>query len=134
MPQSDQGKIPQNYQRSAAVSRTVRALCEMRGWGSPQLAARCQEVGAWFSRHAASDIFQGRTRARGGEAPHPRAITVDDLEALARALDVSESVLLNGVGSTPEQFQEADLHEVWVHLTRAYYAMNPAKRPSTPTT
>ncbi|WP_307706132.1 helix-turn-helix domain-containing protein [Streptomyces sp. V1I6] len=74
---------------SRIVGQNIKRLREARRMSGQQLAALVQEKGQPLSRFAVSQIELGRN-SKGT----PRAVTVDDLVALAVALEVRPEQLL----------------------------------------
>ncbi|MEV7441994.1 helix-turn-helix domain-containing protein [Streptomyces sp. NPDC091204] len=88
---------------SRAVADNLRRLREARGLSLRALSADLKRRGHSLSADALNKIENGRTPEAGTEPPkHVRRIDVDDLTALAAALDVNPNALLlphRGTGS-----------------------------------
>lgn len=85
---------------SDVVANRVRAIRDQRGWTAQQLAARCAQIGA--PRLTALVIANIETGRRDAQGRRRRNVTVDELVALARALDVPPVLLLYPVGMVEE--------------------------------
>jgi len=73
------------------VARSVRAARKRRGWSSADLAARCAALGASDLTENVIENIESRS-ARASK--RPRSVTVDELFALADALQVQVGALL----------------------------------------
>ena len=82
---------------SDLVARRVRELRRERGISATRLAARCEVEGA--PNLTAQVIYKLEGQRSNPDRP-PRPVTVDELLALAAALDVPVSELLIGVGAS----------------------------------
>jgi hypothetical protein len=76
---------------SDAVAARVRQVRKRRDWKPADLAARCAELGAGDLTENVIENIESRS-ARASK--HPRPVTVDELLALALALDVAPVHLL----------------------------------------
>jgi transcriptional regulator with XRE-family HTH domain len=81
---------------SDITAATVREVRKRRGWSPADLATRCSELGA--SDLTENVIENIESRSRRGGTKRPRPVTVDELLALARALDIAPVYLLTGLG------------------------------------
>lgn len=87
---------------SDVVAARVRVVREKRRMSTPGLAARCAELGAPKLTAQALYKLEGQ---RGREDRRPRPVTVDELLALALALDVAPVHLLVPVDDGDEPYQ-----------------------------
>jgi transcriptional regulator with XRE-family HTH domain len=91
---------------SEAIARRVRELRHKRGWSAQDLANRCAEIGAADMTSAVlANIETGRRHP--GTGIRRREVTVEELLALARALDVLPSDLLEPLRARPLDFPES---------------------------
>ncbi len=87
---------------SDIVAATVREVRGKRGMTVSDLAARCAELGA--PRLTAQALYKLEGQ-RDPAKRRPRPVTVDELMALARALDIAPLYLLTGLGRDSEPYQ-----------------------------
>ena len=86
------------------VAERVREVRKRRGWTMAQLAERCAAIGApQITENALENLEYGRRGTR-------RAVTVDDLFALAVALDIAPVHLL----VTPDEDETSARRRAWV--------------------
>lgn len=84
---------------SDLVAKQVRELRSARGMTVKQLSARCAELGVRLSEQALYKL-----EAQRDVADRPaRPVTVDELLALAYALDVAPVYLITGMGGEDEE-------------------------------
>jgi transcriptional regulator with XRE-family HTH domain len=88
---------------SDAVAARVRQVRKRREWKPADLAARCAELGAGDLTESVIEDIESRSR-RGGRK-HPRPVTVDELLALADALNVAPVHLLVPVDDGDQPYQ-----------------------------
>jgi transcriptional regulator with XRE-family HTH domain len=92
---------------SDGVAARARQLRQRRGWSAARLAERCAEVGApQLTASVIANIESGRRDKQGRRRRH---VTVEELVALATALQTSPLVLL-GPPPGQEQWVEVPLH------------------------
>jgi transcriptional regulator with XRE-family HTH domain len=87
---------------SDITAATVREVRKRRGWQPADLAARCADLGATDLTENVIENIESRSR-RGG-TKRPRSVTVDELMALGRALDIAPVYLLTGLGDDGEPY------------------------------
>jgi transcriptional regulator with XRE-family HTH domain len=85
------------------VAARVREVRKRRGWSPADLAARCAALGAGDLTENVIENIESRSR-RGG-TKHPRPVTVDELLALALALNVAPVHLIVPPGDEGEPCQ-----------------------------
>lgn len=85
---------------SDQVARNILELRQSRGWTRKDLAERCKSVGAAeVTTTVLVNIESGRRDKHGRRT---RKITIDEVAALARALDVPPVLLVYPLGKEPE--------------------------------
>jgi transcriptional regulator with XRE-family HTH domain len=85
---------------SDIVALNVKALRAVNGWSAKQLAAECAAAGApEITSAVVANIETGR---RGDDGRMRRDVTVDELLALARTLNVSPATLMLGAACDGE--------------------------------
>ena len=91
---------------SDIIVQQVKALRRARGWSARELARHCAEAGAPdLTLSVLNNIETGRPDPKTGE--RRRRVTVEELLALARALDVLPSALLESLRTRPLDFPES---------------------------
>ncbi len=119
------GKTPEYGPTARTVAANITRLREAQNLKYTDVSGRMKSVAQW-------DISPvGVRRMENLE----RRITVDDLVALARALDVSPATLLMPMTEKPDQMvgvtgsKEVPATTAWVWLTASPVAVEPSARP-----